>query len=109
MENAETILVIFLSVALAVFLLLGIVLLFICIKVANHIKSISEKAEQIADKAENFTEFISSAATPLAFGKIISQIVDIVKGAKRSKRKWGRIWQRKNKITKSVMLPSARL
>ncbi|HTE58046.1 MAG TPA: hypothetical protein VK694_04845 [Verrucomicrobiae bacterium] len=87
MENAQTILVICLSAALAVFLILGIILLSICIKIANHIKHISEKAEQITDKAENIADFFSKAATPMAIGRIISQVSEAVLNRKGKKRK----------------------
>jgi hypothetical protein len=87
MENAQTILVIFLSVALAVFLILGIILLSICIKIARHVKNISEKAEQITDKAENLADFFSKAATPMAVGRIISQVGEIVFNRKGKKKR----------------------
>ena len=78
MENAETILVIILSVALAVFLILGIVLLSICIKIAKHVQSISAKAEEITDKAENIADFFSKAATPTFIGRMLSQVSELV-------------------------------
>lgn len=86
MENAQDILVIFLSVALAIFLLLGIILLVILIKIARHIKHISEKAEAISDKAGNVAEFLASAATPMFAGKIVSNIMESVFG-RSTKRK----------------------
>jgi len=79
MENAQEILVIFLSTTLAIFLLLGIMLLVICIKIANHIKRISEKAEAITDRAEDIADFFSKAGTPLAVGKIISSVTDMIR------------------------------
>ena len=86
MENAQEILVVFLSTALAIFLLLSIILLIICIRIANHVKHISEKAEEITDRAGNIADFLSKAATPLAVGKIISNVTDIFTGGKRSKK-----------------------
>ncbi len=70
--------VVFLSVALAVFLILGIWLLVVLIKVSNHIKHITEKAEEIASKAENITTFFEKKAGAMAFGKLISNIADTV-------------------------------
>lgn len=87
MENAQEILVIFLSTALAIFLTLSIVLLVICIKIANHIKHISEKAEVITDKAEDIAEFFGKAATPLAVGKLITVISDVFRGNNGKKRR----------------------
>ncbi len=89
MENAQEILVVFLSTALAIFLLLSIILLVICIKIANHIKRISEKAELITDKAENIAEFVSKAATPLAMGKIITSITEVFRGRTGKKKRRG--------------------
>lgn len=82
------ILVIFLSAALAIFLTLGIILLVICIKIANRIKRISEKAETISGKAENIAEFLSRSAVPLAAGKIIAVMTELfnVRGSKRKRR-----------------------
>lgn len=86
MENAQTILVIFLSTALGLFLTLGIILFVICIKIANRIKRISEKAEAISDKAENIAEFLTRSAAPLAGAKIIALVTELFRG-KKSKRK----------------------
>lgn len=88
MENTMEILVIFLSAALAIFLTLGIILLVICIKIANRIKRISEKAETISGKAENIAEFLSRSAVPLAAGKIIAVMTELfnVRGSKRKRR-----------------------
>ncbi len=88
MENAFEILVVILSAALAVFLVLGIILIIICIKIANRIKRISEKAEAISGKAENIADFLSKSAVPLAAGKIIAVITEVfnVRSGKRKKK-----------------------
>ena len=59
MSEAAEILVIFLSVALAVFLVLGIVVLSILIKVLNSIKRLSYKAEEVGDVIEESVRSIS--------------------------------------------------
>lgn len=87
MENAQTILVIILSTALAISLVLSIILLVLCIRIAKTIRRITDKAEQIADKAEDFAEFVSHAGSSLAAGKIIANIFDLVTGKNKSKRK----------------------
>lgn len=87
MENAQEILVVFLSVALAVFLILGIILFIICIKIANRIKRISEKAEAISGKAENIAEFLSKSAVPLAAGKIIAVVTEVFKRSDSKRRR----------------------
>lgn len=86
MENAQEILVVFLSTALAIVLLLSIILLTICIKIANHVKRISEKAELITGKAEDIAEFVSKAATPLALGKIIASVTEVFRGHSGKKK-----------------------
>lgn len=87
MENAQEILVVILSSFMALFLLLGIILIAICIKIANHVKHITEKAEAISDRAEDIADFFSKAATPLAIGKIISTVKDALAGSKRKRGK----------------------
>lgn len=88
MENAQEILVVFLSVALGLFLVLSIIFLILLIKIAGHINRISEKAEQLTDKAENIADFFTKASTPLAIGRVISMIADIF--TKRSNKKRSR-------------------
>jgi ATP/ADP translocase len=84
--EAQEILVIILSSFLALFLLLGIILLVFCIKIANHIKHISEKAEEIVDKAEDVADFFSKAATPMAMAKVISNVSDLFRGKGKGRR-----------------------
>jgi hypothetical protein len=87
MENAQTILIIFLSVALAVFLTLGIILLSICIRISKHVERITENAEAISDKAESLVEFVEKAATPMALARVITGTVDhIFNRGKKSKK-----------------------
>jgi hypothetical protein len=77
-NTALTTLVIFLSVALAMFLTLGIILVVKLIQVTNSVKRITDKAELIADKAEGAVEMLSNAAAPVAFGRVLSSIMDTV-------------------------------
>ena len=78
MENAEQVLVVFLSVALAVFLLLAIIATIKTIQILNHLKSISEKAEKIVNTAETVGEFFKYTAGPAAIGKFFSNINEAV-------------------------------
>ncbi|HSX27638.1 MAG TPA: hypothetical protein VLG25_02555 [Patescibacteria group bacterium] len=87
MENAETVLVVFLSGALAVFLILGIFALIKVNQILEHLRHISEKAESIADKAEAVGEFFEKTAGPVAIGKLLSNVVEAVKGHKSSKKR----------------------
>lgn len=78
MENAQTILVIFLSAAFAIFLILAIALVAVCLKIAKTIQRITLKAEEITDKAESIAEFFQRAATPVTIGRVISQVAEKV-------------------------------
>lgn len=86
MENAETILVVILASFLAIFLLLAIVVAIKTIQILNRLKSISEKAETIADKAEAASEFISKAASPAIIGNLIANLADAVSRHKSKKK-----------------------
>ncbi len=78
MDNAEQILVIVLSSALALFLLLAIIATVKTIQILNHLKSISQKAEKIANTAETVGEFFKYTAGPAAIGKLFSNINEAV-------------------------------
>lgn len=80
MENAETILVIILSSFLALFLLLAIILLIKCLKIANQVKRIADKAETIVDKADSAADFIAKAATHLSVSKLVTQFASNLLG-----------------------------
>lgn len=72
------ILVIILSVTLAIFLILGIVLTIKLIQIANGLKRITTKAEDVVDKAEAAAEVFQKAAAPVAIGRLISNITDLI-------------------------------
>ncbi len=76
MEEALIFLVIVLSTFLAIFLVLGIILLAKAIQVANRIKEISERAEHIAGKLEGAVEFLQKASGSLAIGKLVTKLAD---------------------------------
>lgn len=78
------ILVIILSASLAIFLILAIVLVIKFIQVATALKNLTQTASEIADKAEAVTEFFGDKAGPLAVGRLISNIVEVV--GKKNKR-----------------------
>lgn len=74
--DAQTILVIFLSTALAVFLVLGIILLSFLIQITQKVKAITEKAERATEKAEDAVEFIRQATVPMTIARLVSTVVD---------------------------------
>lgn len=85
MENAEQILVVILASALALFLILAIIATVKIIQILNHLKSITEKAEQIADKAEAVSEFFAKTAGPSALVKLFANVVDAFRRGKSKK------------------------
>jgi hypothetical protein len=86
MNGYEQILVVILSTALAVFLILGIYLLVLTIKVVKSVKRVTDKAEHLADKAEAVGEFFHHAAGPMALGRALTTIADTFIHRKDHKR-----------------------
>lgn len=84
--TTQQIILIILASCLAIFLILSIIAAILIIKVMKHIRRITEKAEQIADKAESVTAFFQQSAGPAALAKLLSNIVHTVRD---NKKKWG--------------------
>ena len=82
-QTSLTILVAFLSTALLLFLVLGCVLLAKMIKISNDVKKITEHAEHIAGQAEAVSDIMGKAAAPMAFSKVLSNIVENVTRRKK--------------------------
>lgn len=53
------------------------------VQILNIVKRITEKAEQIADKAELATEFFSNTSATVAIGKLLSNIFNASKSNKK--------------------------
>lgn len=85
MENATEILVIILSAFLAVFLILGIALTILLIKLTKSIKRIADKADDVVGNVEAASAALKNVAGPLATGKFVMNIVDTVLKNKRRK------------------------
>lgn len=79
LNTTQQVLLIILSSFLALFLVTGIVLGVMVIKIMRHIKHITEKAEQIADKAESVTTFFQQTAGPAAMAKLVSNIMHTIR------------------------------
>ncbi|HMQ95749.1 MAG TPA: hypothetical protein PKD19_00880 [Candidatus Saccharibacteria bacterium] len=75
MVDWAQILVIILSAFLALFLLLSIILVALLIKVTQQIKSVAGSAERTVKKVESTAANLSTFASPLAMGKVISAFV----------------------------------
>lgn len=69
--SATEILVIILSTALSVFLVLGIILVALLIKVARQIQAVTNVAKSTAENMQNITANVSKAIAPAALFRII--------------------------------------
>ncbi len=82
---AQQFLMVVLAAALAVFLILGIIAFVKLNQILGHIKDITQKAEQIADRAEHVSAFFQKSAGPAALAKLVSNIIGSIKGHKGRK------------------------
>lgn len=78
MTTTEQILLIILSIFLAIFLLLSIVVLIWLIKIFRQLKRIIDKAERLTDRAEIIAHFFERTAPHVAIGRLISNITQTV-------------------------------
>jgi hypothetical protein len=78
MHNAESILVIILSVTLTVFLLVTILVLVLIAKLIKAMQHLIEKAEHIVDSAEEAALLLKNASGPLALFKLVRNIFAFV-------------------------------
>ena len=76
MDTASEILVIIVSAVLAVFLVVAIIALVAIIKLVKQVKQITAHAENVAESMESAASAFQKTATPLAFLKIIGNIVE---------------------------------
>ena len=75
LDNSAQILVVILACFLAIFLVLGIILLAYLIRVIKQIQGITQVAQTAAEHINNLVSTLSSAAAPAVTSKfIISQI-----------------------------------
>jgi uncharacterized protein (DUF58 family) len=85
MENAETILIIILSVTLILFLIIASVLFAALIKLTRKLSEIADKAEAVAGNVVSATDMLRKTAGPLAVGKFLANIADVFIKRKRGK------------------------
>ena len=79
MDTSTDFLVVLLSVGMSVVLLFTIIALYYTTKILKSVRSITEKAENIADNVDHVGEFFKKSAGPAAVAKIIANIVESVK------------------------------
>ena len=88
MDTSSTdILVILLSVSMSIVLLLVIIALLYAIKILRALRSITDKAEHIAENVDNVSDFFRKTAGPAAITKLIANLVEVVKSKNEEKKK----------------------
>lgn len=78
MEGATEILVIILSVFLAIFLILGIILIVLLIRISKAIQRVADRAEGLIGNVETAATAFKNVAGPLATGKFLVNIAEMV-------------------------------
>ena len=76
MESAQTILVVILSSFLALFLLLGIILIVSIMKLVKSMNEIADKAREIVDNVETAADMFKKASGPMALGRSFVNIAN---------------------------------
>ncbi len=74
--DAFEILVIILATALAVFIVLGIILTSILIKIAKHVKVVTEKAEDVASNVAAASQYVKPAMFSAAASNFVKNMMN---------------------------------
>ena len=85
MSSAAEILVVFLSVALAIFITLGIITFILVIRVTRHIGDVTEKMQNITASIDGIAQNVAQVTSPIIIGKTIFDIVNKFKNKKEKK------------------------
>jgi hypothetical protein len=72
MPNAETILVIFLSIALLIFLILGIVVAGIFIAILRNVRRIAQRAENATANIQDLVAMVGKRVAPVALSAAVA-------------------------------------
>ncbi len=78
MESTDY-LVLLLSIGMSVVLVFTIIALYYVIKILRNLRTITEKAEHIAENVDNVSEFFKKSAGPAAITKLIANLVETVR------------------------------
>lgn len=78
MDTASQILLIIVSSVLTIFLIVGIVLLVAVIRLIKGVRRVADKAESLVTSAEAATEMLRKTAGPIALGRFLSNISEVV-------------------------------
>lgn len=87
MSSAAEILVVFLSVALAIFITLGIITFVLVIRVTRQIGDVAEKMQNITASIDGIAQNVAQVTSPIIIGKTIFNIFNIFNKFKNKKEK----------------------
>lgn len=82
MTTTETVLVIILIVELTVFFLLATIGAYFAVKIAQNVRTISDKAVVVVDNVESAAEALKDASGKLAVVKMVQNIVEMAQRKK---------------------------
>jgi len=85
MSSSSEILVIILSIALAVFLILGIILTIYLIDLTRQIRKVTKSAERTVDNLESVVSGFSTVMTPIFMAEMVSKFFKKFKKSKGEK------------------------
>ena len=85
MSSAAEILVVFLSIALAVFITLGIITFILVIRVTRQIGDVAEKMQNITASIDGIAQNVAQVNSPIIIGKTIFDIFNKFKTKKEKK------------------------
>ena len=85
MTTVETILVVFLAAALLILLILAITLVAIFIKILQHVRRISAKAENVTENFADIAAMIGKRVAPVALSAAVAAALRRFKTAKSTK------------------------
>ncbi|MDQ3123294.1 MAG: hypothetical protein M3Q14_01265 [bacterium] len=78
MEDAAVVLIIILASVLSVFLVVAIILVIKIIKLLKVLNTAAVKASEVVGNVESASEVLKKAAGPLAIGKLLMNVVNVV-------------------------------
>lgn len=85
MSSAAEVLVVILSIFLAFFLILGIILTIYLIKLTQQIRNITSSAERTAGNIESVVAGVSRAVSPMFMAEMINKFIKSFKKSKKEK------------------------
>lgn len=85
MTTVETVLVVFLAAALLLLLILAIVLVALFIKILQHVRRISARAEDVTANFADIAAMVGKRVAPVAVSAALAAAMRRFKGSKKSK------------------------